>query len=313
MNARITFTHSRRSSQPGKKTTGGTKGSILAPCLFLLSLMSILAMSTLYAGGIGTRTSAILAENTQVQLAAESGLKIAYQALMDDDTYLGETCTPLAESNCSVEITVTAFPDSEFEVLTHATIGNTNCLIRTKACLKPFGLYPLTVGNNITLKGKSKILGDCFLQGTLWGKDTSEVTGNVYLTGDREISYNLGGDPIMINGYPPPLIGGEVVCNVPSVDMPEVNFANLRSLAASAGQVFTGTIHIEDTHFDGVVYIEGSGSKPYFRDVTINGILVCDGTIDITIDNSGFFKIHSDPNICENVAILWQQPSAASC
>jgi len=75
-------------------------------------------------------------------------------------------------------------------------------------------------------------------------------------------------------------------------------------MADAAGQVYTGTKHFKDRHFDGVVFIEGSGSKVYFMDVTINGILACDGAVKLAVDNLGFFKIHSDENVCEKVAIL---------
>lgn len=292
-----------------------TQGSVLAPCLFMLSLMALLALGTLYAGGVGNSSAGTLAESTQARMAAQSGLQIAYQALTDNNSYTGQNCTPLAGSACTVEITVTDLGDSEFEVFSHATQGDSDCLIRTRACLKPFALYPLTVGNDIYLKGNSKILGECFLQGDLWGKDASEITGNVFFTGEREITYNSSGDPIMIGIYPAPKIGGEVICNAPPTELPEVNLAGLRNQAAAAGQVYSGTNHFTDMHFDGVVYIEGSNSRPYFKDVTIDGILVCDGVTDVRIEG-GFFKIHCDENICENVAILapdsflWVDPNA---
>jgi len=170
--------------------------------------MALLALGTLYAGGLGNNSAAALAEGTQVHLAAKSGIRIAYQALTADQSYSGENCTPLENSSCSVDITVTDLGESEYEVYSHATQGDADCLIRTKACLRPFGLYPLTVGRNVNLKGNSRILGDCYLEGYLWGKDESEITGNVYLTGERDITYNADGDPVTIGGYPAPKIGG---------------------------------------------------------------------------------------------------------
>jgi len=211
---------------------------------------------------------------------------------------------------------VTDLGDSEFEVVARGTMGGAESLVRTRARVAPFFLnYPLTVGNSVILKGTSQILGECYVRDVLWGKEESEITGNVHAMGDRNVQYNLDGEPVSLDGYPLPQIGGAVFTNAPVMDFPDVVLSGLREIADASGQIYTGTKHFRDEHLTGVIYIEGSNARPYFKDVTIEGILVCDGVPEVRIEK-GFFKIHCDDTVCQNVCILapdstlWVDPNA---
>lgn len=292
------------------------RGNILVPCLFMMSLLAMLSLGVLRVGGIGNAVSATLTEKSQAHLAALSGVQIAYGKLAFDKEYDGEECVPFNDSVSAVDIDVTDLGDSEFEVVARGTMGGSESLVRTRARVAPFFLnYPLTVGNNVILKGTSRIMGECYVRDVLWGKETSEITGNVHAMGERNVRYNLEGEPIALDGNPLPQIGGVIFTNAPVMDFPDVTLSGLRQIADASGQIYTGTKHFKDEHLTGVIYIEGQNAHPYFKDVTIDGILVCDGVPEVRIEK-GFFKIHCDDAICQNVSILapetslWVDPNA---
>jgi hypothetical protein len=288
----------------GKGPRNATRGSILVPCLFMLSLLSLLTLGMLDSSGIGNSSSASLAKRTQAQFGALSGIEIAYMRLGIDPDYVGEECTPFRNSSFSIDIDVTALGDSEYEVISHGDAGGSENRIRTRAGTSPFALYPLTVGENVYLKGNSTIIGDCYAKNILYGKDKSGITSNVYLYGTRSITYSAEGAPLTIDGLPSPQIGGEVYTEVPFLDFPEVaSLDSFRAQAAAAGQLFTSATHLTAVDLTGVVYFEGYSSKVFFNDVTIRGLLVCDGVAEIRVDG-GFLKIHCDDTIAPNVAIL---------
>jgi len=165
----------------------------------MMSLLTILSLGVLRVGGIGNTVSSTLTEKSQAHLAALSGVQIAYGKLAVDKEYGGEECAPFNDSESAVDIDVTDLGDSEFEVLSHGTMGGTESLVRTRARVAPFFLnYPLTVGNNVFLKGTSRILGECYVRDIIWGKETSEITGNVHVMGERDVQYNLEGEPVSI-------------------------------------------------------------------------------------------------------------------
>ncbi len=301
----------------GRRPSGDRQeGSILVPCLFMMSLLAMLSLGVLRVGGIGNTVSSTLADRSQAHLAALSGVQIAYGKLAVDKEYDGEECSPFDDSTSAVDIDVTDLGDSEFEILARGTMGGAESLVRTRARVAPFFLnYPLTVGNSVILKGTSRILGECYVRDVLWGKETSEITGNVHAMGERNVQYNVQGEPISIDGYPLPQIGGSIFTNAPMMDFPDVVLSGLREIADASGQVYSGTKHFRDEHLTGVIYIEGQNSRPFFKDVTIEGLLVCDDVPEIRIEK-GFFKIHCDDDICQNVSILapqstlWVDPNA---
>jgi len=282
----------------------------------MMSLLAMLSLGVLRVGGIGNTVSSTLADRSQAHLAALSGVQIAYGKLAVDKEYDGEECSPFDDSTSAVDIDVTDLGDSEFEILARGTMGGAESLVRTRARVAPFFLnYPLTVGNSVILKGTSRILGECYVRDVLWGKETSEITGNVHAMGERNVQYNVQGEPISIDGYPLPQIGGSIFTNAPMMDFPDVVLSGLREIADASGQVYSGTKHFRDEHLTGVIYIEGQNSRPFFKDVTIEGLLVCDDVPEIRIEK-GFFKIHCDDDICQNVSILapqstlWVDPNA---
>jgi hypothetical protein len=301
--------------EQGSEVLGSNAGTVLVASVFLLSLMSLIVVCFLRDGGIGNTACGQLTKKSQATMAALSGVDISYMRLAVDQDYTGELCLPFDGATGTVDVNVTPLGDSRFEVLSRGTTVDAECLIRTQACATPIGFYPLTVGNNVFLKGDSKILGECYVKNYLWGKELSEITGNVYLMGERDIVYDMEGKPISIDGYPSPVIGGETICNSPVMDFPGVILGTLREIAEASGQVYSGTKHFSKVNLTGVVYIEGSKSRPYFKDVTIDGVLVCDNVPEVRIEG-GFFKIHCDNDICRYVALLapqstlWVDPNA---
>ena len=144
------------------------EGSVLVPCLFIMSLLVVLTLSVQRIGGTGISVSHALAEKTQARMAAQSGLQIAYSKLSTDLEYTGAQCTPFVDASTVVDITVTPLAEKEFEVVSRSTVGKSESVIRTRVCALPyFNEYPLSVGNNAFLKGTSKILGDCCEVGQL--------------------------------------------------------------------------------------------------------------------------------------------------
>jgi len=260
-------------------------------------------------GGVSNVISGVLVEKSQSHLAAQSGLDIAYERLSLDVDYSGEQCVPFRDSSCCIDISVTALADSEFEILSQGVAGNSETLIRATARAGSWiSQYPLYVGRNLVLKGKSTVIGDVFVNNIVSGLSTALIQGNLYLTGDRDIQMSIDGYPTTIDGYSVPIVTRDVFINIPPVDVSIFTLSNLREMAVQSGQVYSGVQHFTDLDFSGVVFIEGSQSKVCFEDVTISGLLVCDDATEVRVE-SGFFKIHCRDDICPNVAILAPESS----
>jgi len=269
-----------------------------------LTLLSVLSLSVIRVGGISNVVSGVLVEKSQSHLAAQSGLDIAYDKLAQDVDYAGEVCSPFQDSPCSIDISVTALNDTEYEILSRGALGDSETFIRATARAGAWvSQYPLYVGRNLELKGKSTVIGDVFVNNIVSGASTAFVHGNLYMTGERDIQMSVEGYPLTIDGHSVPVVMGTVCTNVPPVDVSLFTLNSLRDMAALSDQVFSGTHHFDDLDFSGVVFIEGCHSRVYFEDVTISGLLVCDDTTEVRVD-SGFFKIHCRDDICPNVAIL---------
>lgn len=283
----------------------GEGGSILVPCLFILSLISLLTLGVLNIGGIGVDASDALAERSQAHLAALSGVEIAYKNLAEDVNYGGETRTPFEDPDWTVEIVVNDLGNREYEVLSCGTVGESDCLIRTRASVTPWETdAPLTVGKDLDCRGSSKILGDCKVNGNVTGNKTAFITGDLYLPGDRNVQYDGDGTPVSIDGNFIPMIGGELVLNAPPSEFPTLVFDDLRTKAVEAGQLYQGNKFISETDLEGVVYFEGEGARIHLRNVTIKGVLVSDGAEFVNVPPEDFLKIKCDDTVCPKVAIL---------
>jgi hypothetical protein len=151
--------------------------------------------------------------------------------------------------------------------------------------------------------GDARVMGDTYVSAILCARPHCVFIGNMSLEGERVITYDPNGVPIAIDGYPIPDIGGEIYTNVKPVQFPTVTLDLLRAIAASQGQVYSSTKHITNQELTGVVYFENPSTRPFFKDVTLKGILVCDDVSEIRVE-SGFFKVRSDDELCPNVAIL---------
>jgi len=289
------------------RSRDSVKGTILLPCLFLLSLISLLVLGVQNIGGVSNTVSVALIEKNQASMAAHSGIEIAYGRLVEDWDYAGEQCAPFSDSSSSIDITVTPLGDYEYEVLSGGSHKEAESMVKTRAAVRSWCPdYPLTVGGDLNWQGLSKLMGDCHVNGTIDGTSESFILGDLYLPGDRDVQYDVNGDPISIDGHSIPLIGGEVTVNEPVVEFPTMIFDSLREMAIDQGQFYSGSqaFHFNDMDFEGVVYFEGHNSKVQFRDVTINGILVCDAIQWARIMPHEIFKIRCDDSICPNVAIL---------
>lgn len=290
-------------SVPGERFID-VRGAILVPCLMFVTLLSILSLSVLRVGGLSNVVSGVLVEKSQSHLAAQSGLDIAYGRLALDVNYSGEECLPFRDSSCVVDISLTALEDSEFEILSRGASGGSESLIRATARAGSWiSQYPLYVGRNLELKGKSMVIGDVFVNNIVSGASTAFIHGNLYLTGERDIQMSIDGYPSTIDGYSVPVVVREVYADTPPIDVSIFTLNNLREMAVQSGQVFSGTQHFTNLDFSGVVFIEGCQSKVYFEDVTISGLLVCDDSTEVRVEQ-GFFKIHCRDDICANVALL---------
>jgi|GEM_PF-2659963 len=281
-------------------------GMILAPCVFLLGLLTFLAISIQNVGGLDASVAAALAERTQARKAAYSGVEIAYGKLTVDQSYTGESCSPFARSSAAVEITVTDLGDDEYEVLSKGTLNGAESLIRTTARAdQAISSFPLCVENNLYMQGPDpQIISDCYVGGGVYSSNGGSIAGNLYLPGDREILYDSQGKPIKIDGNSIPAIGGQIYCNVPPLTFPDVDLTDLRAMAASQGQIYTGNLSWRDVDIYGVVYLEGTGTTLYIKeDVNIYGVLVCDH-IDKVHVQKGMLKVSGDENLCAGVAAL---------
>lgn len=297
MNKRATAGNDRQDS-------AGSDGSVVVPFLVMLSLLSLLAVSAIKVGGLGNSASEALVGRSQARMAAHSGVEIAYRRLAANPDYTGEICTPFRDSSCSIDISVTDLGNREFEVLSRGIDGQSECTVRTRTHAAEYVVrYPLCVGGDLELQGESGVLGDVYVENRINGTAPAVISGNVYLEGDRTLMSDLAGNIIFIDGADAPRIDGEAYANAPGVVFPSVNMSVLYDMAFAADQVYSGSVVFEDRTFEGVVYIEGSGSSPCFADVVIKGLLVCDGVSEIRVEN-GLLKIHADENICPNTAVL---------
>ena len=276
-------------------------GSILVACVFMLSLLSLLALGILNAGGIESSTSASLSRGARARFAALSGIEIAYRRLAEDLDYTGETSTPLDDPNVSVDITVTPQGDYEYEVLSRGIDGNTEKRIRSRVLARQWVFsYPLSIGKDLTWEGTSKILGDCYVKREISGTPSAAIKGDLYLSGQRNITYNGQGEPVMIDGNQIPTITGDVIDCAPDYQFPTIDLSDLRARAAAAGTLYSGSAYFYNQELDGLIYVENC--FPVFWDVTIKGTLVCADVPWIIV--KGFMKIRCDENVLENVAII---------
>jgi hypothetical protein len=290
--------------RPPSTADDGKRGTILVPCVFMLCLMSMLTISIIKTGGIGNSTSASLVERSQTYMAALSGVEIAYRRLVEDKTYTGEQCFPLADGNCTIDITCNALGDDEYEVLAHAAKGQSECVLRTNALCKQWTFnYPMAVGGDMRLRGNSNVMGDMYVEGNISGDNTATVHGDLHLTGHRDVGYDSSGNPINIDGSTIPTIEGDVHTNAPDIDFPEVDLAALRELAVAAGQVYTGSIKLENQSLEGVIYLEDCNGITFIKNVFLHGTLVVDNTQPIDI-KLGYLNIRCNDDICPGYAII---------
>lgn len=284
------------------------RGSILVPCVFMLSLMSVLTVSILKTGGIGSNTSASLAERSQARMAALSGVEIAYERLIADLNYAGETCHPLGDGAVEIDIDAASLGDAEFEVVSEGIVGQSSYKVRTVAkCGQWTADFPISVGGYFEFLGKCTIMGDCFFQGPEFkGEERSRIAGDLYLTGDREIEYDSHGNPNKITGQDAPQIDGEVHLDTPEVDFPNVSLEGLMDIAKAQGNYYKykgDDFDVSGWNMEGVIYLEDFPSA-YFENCTVQGVLVADD-VDILDVRAGYFNIRCDDDgACPNVAIL---------
>jgi len=283
---------------------GTSRGSILIPCLFILSLICLLTLGVLNIGGIGSSVSSTLADRAQVRLAAISGIEVAYERLSADRDYTGEECALFTDSSCQVSIVVKPLGNSQYDVFSQANLGEVESFLRTRVETRPWiSEYPLSVGGSVRMYGDARVMGDTYVSNVVTGKPHTQFLGDLYLRDTREILYDLDGNPVSIDGFPIPTINGAIRTNTEALSFPTVNLDGLKAIAIAQGQFYTKTEHFENVDFKGVLFFQNDVARPFFKDVTIKGVLVCDKVSEIRVE-SGFFKIQSDDALCPNVAIL---------
>lgn len=283
---------------------GKNRGTILVPCLFMLTLMSLITLGILNVGGIGSSISSALAQKSQAELVAISGLEIGYRRLCEDLDYSGETCSPLSIPASSVEISVLPLANNEYEITALGRARDAERLLRTKVQGRQWvHNYPLSVGGDLGLWGSAKILGDCYVTDTIRGGSPAFISGDLHLPGDREIQYDVYGNPTRIDGFNVPGIEGDVHRYARALDFPGITLATLREQAISAGQLYSGAVFLENRVFDGVVYIENTYLTPVISNVVINGTLVCDDVWILSVAG-GFLKVRCSEGVCPNVAVI---------
>lgn len=280
------------------------RGTILVPCLFMLTLVSMITLGILNVGGVGSNISSALAQKARAEMVAISGLEIGYRRLCEDLDYLGETCSPLSRSTSTVEISVSPLGGSEYEITAYGRAGDAERLLRTKVLGTQWIYeYPLVVGGDMGLWGSARILGDCFVTSLIRGGSPAFISGDLHLPGNRDIQYDVNGNPSRIDGFAVPGIEGDVLCFARTFDFPGISLNELRQRAIAEGQLFTGVVILENRVFDGVVYVENTWLSPIFSNVVVNGTLVIDGTWPTDVVN-GFLKVRSREDVCPNVAVI---------
>ena len=291
-----------------RAAAGGRAGSVLIPCLFLLSLLSLLAAGVIQAAGTGNRVCATLAQRLQARFAADSGLQIACRRLSTDLNYAGETCDTLQGGAASFDVGVTPLGDSRFELISTGRAGAATCLFRSVVEARSLAPdYPLFVGNTLTTKGHSHILGTCYVKGILEGLGQSKVTGDVHLYGERSVTYDSDLNAVAIDGYSTPEIRGSVYTDAENASAPKVDLSSLRDMALQSGRLISQNEHLTGEEINGVVYIDETVSRVDLENVTIHGVLASAGTASINVANNGFLKIVCDDDLLCNTALLAPQ------
>jgi len=280
------------------------RGTILVPCLFMLTLISMITLGILNVGGTGSNISSALAQKSQAELVAISGLEIGYRRLCEDLDYSGESCSPLSIPASSVEITVQPLADNEYEITSLGRARDAERLLRTRVRGKQWVYnYPLSVGGDLGLWGSARILGDCYVTDLIRGASPAFISGDLHLPGNREIQYDLQGNPTRIDGYVVPDVEGQIYTYARALDLPGLTLSALREEAMASGQLFSGAVFLENQVFDGVVYIENTYLTPVISNVVVNGTLVCEDVWILSVVN-GFLKVRCDDDVCANVAVI---------
>ncbi len=285
----------------------GTKenGTILVPCVCLLGLASVLALGMLRVGGVETTITASLAERARARQAGLSGIEIAYSRLSEDLEYEGEECALFEDSGCAADIAVTSLGDGSFEITVEGTAGSAESLFCTRASARQsFWAYPLYVGDDLVMSGPDpQILSDCYVDGIVWAKCGGCLAGDLFLPGERDVQYNYEGEPVSIDGYSIPTIGGEVHTNVSPMVFPETALDDFRAMAEEVGHYYTGNTRFNNESMEGVVFVENCNNLIIKNDVTISGVLVCQDVSKIHIQK-GHFRVSCDNTLVAYTAIL---------
>jgi len=270
----------------------------------MLTLMSLITLGILNVGGIGSTMAEALAQKSQAELVAISGLEIGYRRLCEDLDYSGENCSPLTVPNSTVEISVLPLANNVYEITSLGRSGNAERLLRTQVLGKQWIYnYPLSVGGDSGLWGSTRILGDCYVTDLIRGGNPAFISGDLHLPGNREIQYDVYGNPPRIDGYTVPEIKGSVHTFARAIEFPGISLAVLREQAIAAGQLFSGCVVLQNQVFDGVVYVENTYLTPIISNVVINGTLVVEDAWTMEIVN-GFLKVRCQESVCPNVAVI---------
>ena len=288
-----------------RRTGRDERGAVLVPCVFMLSLLTLLAVGILEVGGMETSIAGMLTKRAQARQAALSGVEIAYHRLSGNLDYPGEACSPLHGKPGTVDIAVTSLGDDVFEVFATGSIGSVRSVIRTRARAEQsaFG-YPLLVGGDMIMNGPDPlILSDCFVTDVIWAKCGGRIAGDLSLAGTRQIILDFDGKPISIDGYNVPVIDGNVRDEVLFLGFPTVDLASLRAMAFYSGHIYSGNTQIRDEDLHGVVYVENAQNLHLKNGTTINGVLVCDNVEKIHI-HTGHFKFTQDMAVAPFMAIV---------
>ena len=288
------------------KTGKKESGTILVPCICLLGLASVLALGMLRVGGVETIITATLSERAKARQAGLSGIEIAYRRLSENLDYEGEECALFDGSSCAVDIAVSSLGDGDFEISVAGTSGCAESVFRTRAAAKQsFWAYPLYVGDDLVMSGPDpQILSDCYVGGIVWAKCGGYLAGDLFLPGDREVLYNGQGEPVSIDGYNIPTLGGEVHANVNPMVFPETVLDQFRAMAEEVGHYYTGNnTRFTNETMEGVVFVGGCNSLNIKDDVTILGLLVCEGVSKIHVQK-GHFRVSCDNTLSPYTAIL---------
>jgi hypothetical protein len=208
---------------------------------------------------------------------------------------------------CTVGISVRPLGGEEYEIISTGDHRDSESRVRTRAAVKPWiPDYPVTIGGNLTWEGKSKVLGEAYVNGTVQGNNSASILGDLRVTGDRDVQYDVNGKPISIDGLAIPLISGDVLTKQPVVEFPGIVLDELKALAQAQGQYYKGnkTFKFDDVDLTGVVYVEGEDSAVMILDATLKGVIVCEGTNWVKVTPHHLFKAEADDSICPGVTIL---------